>query len=120
MLGTFDGGHPKVVIEVMGAGGSSRKMEAIIDTGYNGYLQIPLSEAFPAGLVLVGIQKNAIADGSQMSVLVCEGTVCLDGVSVKAAIDVHLYSPILVGTSLLKELNKTFVLDCKSGKVELH
>jgi predicted aspartyl protease len=120
MLGTFDDGQPKIIIEVKGVGGIPRKMEAIVDSGFNGYLQIPLTEALPVGLVLSGIQNTSIADGSSMTVLVCEGTVCVDGRCVDTTIDVHnKTNVILLGTKLLEKLKATFVLDCQKGTVEL-
>lgn len=119
MLGTFNNDQPKVVIKVQGASGEPREMEAIIDSGFNGYLQIPLTEAFPVGLALVGIQNNTIADSSGMTVLVCRGKVCISEKCIETTIDIHKSNVILIGTKLLKELEMTLILDCKNGKVEL-
>jgi len=118
MLGTFDNDQPKIEIEVKGIG-SSKKLVGLIDSGFNGYLTIPFIEAFPLGLVLIGIQSSTIADGSPSYHLVCMGEVCIDGKWIHTTIDIQPANIILIGTKLLKELNKTFVLDCSKSKVEI-
>jgi hypothetical protein len=45
--------------------------------------------------------------------------VCVDGKCIQTTIDIHPASIILLGTKLLKELGKTFILDCSAGKVEI-
>jgi len=119
MLGTFDNDQPKIEIEVKGINGNPKKVVALIDSGFNGYLTLPYIEAFPLGLVLNGIQSNTLADGSASSHLVCIGQVCVDGKCVATTIDIQPANIILLGTKLLKELGKTFVLDCINGKVEI-
>ena len=119
MLGTFDNDQPKIEIEVKGINGNPKKVVALIDSGFNGYLTLPYIEAFPLGLVLNGIQSNTLADGSASSHLVCIGQVCVDGKCIATTIDIQPANIILLGTKLLKELGKTFVLDCINGKVEI-
>lgn len=119
MLGTFDNDQPKIEIEVKGINGNPKKVVALIDSGFNGYLTLPYIEAFPLGLVLNGIQSNTLADGSASSHLVCIGQVCLDGKCIATTIDIQPANIILLGTKLLKEIGKTFVLDCINGKVEI-
>ncbi len=99
--------------------GISKKINALIDSGFNGYLQIPFVEALPLGLVLVGVQATTLADGSTTSHLVCRGRVCVDGKCIDTTIDIQQANIVLLGTKLLKELGKIFVLDCSRGKVEV-
>lgn len=119
MLGTFDNDQPKIEIEVKGVNGSPKKLIALVDSGFNGYLTLPYVEAFPLGLVLTGIQSNTLADGSSASHFVCIGQICVGGKCVTTTIDIQPANIILLGTKLLKELGKTFVLDCMNGKVEI-
>jgi clan AA aspartic protease len=119
MLGTFDNDQPKIEIEVKGVNGSPKKVTALVDSGFNGYLTLPYVEAFPLGLVLTGIQSNILADGSSSSHLVCIGQICLGGKCVTTTVDIQPANIILLGTKLLKELEKTFILDCLNGKVEI-
>ena len=119
MLGTFENDQPKIEIEVKGVNGTPKKIIALIDSGFNGYLMLPYTEAFPLGLVLIGIQPNTIADGSTVSHFVCRGQVCVDGKCINTTIDIQPANIILLGTKLLKELGKKFVLDCMNCKVEI-
>lgn len=119
MLGTFDNDQPVIEIEVKGVTGITRKINALVDSGFNGYLVIPFVEAFPLGLVLAGMQANTLADGSTSSHLVCKGQVCVDGKCIDTTIDIQQANIVLLGTKLLKELGKTFVLDSSVGKVEI-
>lgn len=119
MLGDFNNDQPIVEIEVRGVTGISKKIGALVDSGFNGYLQIPFIEAFPLGLILTGVQANTLADGSTSSHLVCKGQVCIDGKCVDTTIDIQPANIVLLGTKLLKELGKIFILDCRLGKVEI-
>lgn len=119
MLGTFENDQPKIEIEVKGVNGSPKKLIALVDSGFNGYLTLPYVEAFPLGLVLKGIQSNTLADGSSASHFVCIGQICVGKKCVTTTIDIQPANIILLGTKLLKELGKTFVLDCVNGKVEI-
>ena len=119
MLGTFENDQPKIEIEVKGVNGRPKKLIALVDSGFNGYLTLPYVEAFPLGLVLTGIQSNTLADGSSASHFVCIGQICVGGKCVTTTIDIQPANIILLGTKLLKELGKKFVLDCLNGKVEI-
>ena len=119
MLGTFNNDQPIIEIEVKGVTGITKRINALVDSGFNGYLQIPFIEAFPLGLVLAGVQANTLADGSTSSHLVCKGQVCIDGRCIDTTIDIQAANIVLLGTKLLKELGKVFTLDCSIGKVEI-
>ena len=119
MLGSFDNDQPTIEIEVKGVTGISRKINGLVDSGFNGYIQIPFVEAFPLGLVLAGVQANTLADGSTSSHLVCRGNVCIDGKCIETTIDIQQANIVLIGTKLLKELKKIFILDSCIGKVEI-
>lgn len=77
MLGTFNNDQPKIEIEVSGVNGVPKKVIALVDSGFNGYLTLPYLEAFPLGLVLIGIQSNTLANGSLVSHFVCIGQICV-------------------------------------------
>lgn len=119
MLGTFNNDQPKIEIEISGVNGTPIKVEALVDSGFNGYLILPYVVAFPLGLVLSGVQSNTLADGSSSSHFVCIGKICVDGKCITTTIDIQPANIILLGTKLLKELEKTFILDSKNGRVEI-
>jgi hypothetical protein len=43
----------------------------------------------------------------------------VDGKCINTTIDIQPANIVLLGTKLLKELGKTFILDCSTGKVEI-
>ena len=119
MRGTFHNDQPEIEIEVSGTSENAKKVIALVDSGFNGFLTLPYQVAFPLGLILKGMQLNTLADGSSSSVFVCLGEVCVDGKCIQTTIDIQPANIILLGTKLLKELGKTFILDCRAGKVEI-
>jgi predicted aspartyl protease len=119
MLGTFHDDQPQIEIQVSGTSDNPKKLMALVDSGFNGYLALPYVEAFPLGLILTGAQRNILADGSSSEYFVCTGAVCVDGKCVSTGISIQPGGDILLGTRLLKKLGKTFVLDCKNGRVEI-
>lgn len=119
MLGTFHDDQPKIEIEVSGTSDKPKKITALVDSGFNGNLQLPYVEAFPLGLILTGVGVNVLADGSSSEHFVCTGAVCVDGKCASTGISIHPAGAILLGTKLLKKLGKTFVLDCSVGRVEI-
>jgi len=120
MLGTFNNDQPVIEIEVQGVTGIAKKINALVDSGFNGYLQIPFVEAFPLGLILAGVQASTLADGSVSSHFVCRGRVCIAWKWIDTTIDIVAANVILLGTKLLKESGKIFMLDCSNGKVEIN
>ncbi len=118
MRGTFENGQPKINISVKGSG-APKIIEAIVDSGFNGYLKIPYEVAFPLGLTLVAVGSGTVADGNMSANLVCEGEVCIEESCVKTSIDVHPAKINLIGTSLLRDLKKSFLLDASKERVEV-
>ena len=57
-------GDPHVEIEVANPLDWRKKVNCLIDTGFTGFLSIPLLEAFPIGLLLIGTMPVTLADGS--------------------------------------------------------
>lgn len=95
MLGTFHNDQPEIEIDVKGTSEKQKSITALVDSGFNGYLTLPYLEAFPLGLVLIGLQSNTLADGSSSSHFVCIGQVCVDGKCINTTIDIQPANIIL-------------------------
>jgi predicted aspartyl protease len=111
MHGTFKHGFPWMEIEVVGNTQTLRKISVIIDTGFNGYLTLPYTEAFPIGLTLEGIESATVADGNFSPYLKCNGTVICGDKRMRIVIDVQQNCRPLLGTALLKELGCAVSID---------
>jgi len=71
-------GHPRLTIRVSGTHPTaSAVVEAMIDTGFTGFLMLPIAEALPLGLALYGTGNYTLADGSPESNFLAQGTVAV-------------------------------------------
>jgi clan AA aspartic protease len=68
-----------VRLKVRGPGGQEQEVEAVIDTGFNGFLTLPRSLVTGLGLVLLGMGRGILADGREEVFEVYEATVVWDG-----------------------------------------
>jgi hypothetical protein len=59
------GTHPTQFLEI----------DALLDTGFTGFLMLPIAKALPLGLALYGTGDYNLADGSPISWFLAEGTV---------------------------------------------
>jgi clan AA aspartic protease len=56
--------EPTIELDVFGSGQSSRRIEAIIDTGFNGHLTLPGEVVVALQLPFAGHRRASLADGS--------------------------------------------------------
>jgi predicted aspartyl protease len=82
-IGFLDGnGHPRVTIRVSGTHPTAfTEVDAMIDTGFTGFLMLPIALALPLGLALYGTGDYILADGSPISCFLAEGTVGIQAAS---------------------------------------
>ena len=91
-----------VALPIRGPAGQSLEVDAVIDTGFNRFLTLPLSLVAELGLPLVTSGRVMLADGSEASFEVYDVTVLWDG----QPRDVYTYaadSTPLVGMAMLDE-----------------
>lgn len=80
--GRFPSGSNSALLKIgiFGVWPQAKKgFEALIDTGFSGFLSMPIIEAFPLGLVLVGTTNVTLADGSVVVRYVALGSVEVTG-----------------------------------------
>ncbi len=85
---------------VRGPAGQEHEIEAIIDTGFDGWLSLPPSLIVLMGLVWRQRGRALLADGRESVFDIYEATVVWDGQARRIAVDEAETAP-LVGMSLL-------------------
>ena len=92
--------EPTIRLTVQGPTGQSRELEAVVDTGYNGYLTLPPALTSALALPFVTANPAFLANGSEVVFDVFRVTVLWDGHP--KDIDAHLSDTTpLVGMRLL-------------------
>lgn len=115
-----DNGDAYIELEVSNPLGWKSKLRCLIDTGFTGFLSIPILDAFPIGLLLVSTIPVALADGSVHYKLTCLGMVHLEYQSEVGMIIIEPESKqVLVGMEFLRKFKKKLVIDPQNGTVEL-
>ncbi len=89
-----------IPLSLQGTAGEAREVEAVVDTGFTGFLTLPPSVVAELGLVLKGTSEGTLADGSEVSFDAYEATVLWDGEPKVVLIDEADTTP-LVGMLLL-------------------
>ena len=89
-----------VSLVVRGPANVAREIEAVVDTGFNGFLTLPASLIHELGLVWRRRGRAMLADGSDSLFDIYEGTVSWDNTWRRTAVDEAACDP-LVGMSLL-------------------
>ena len=119
--GSLDSSHsPLVTIAVSAPSGPSHFVDALFDTGFTGFVQLPEQRARELGLTLRAVSEAQYADGRT-------GTIPLAWAKVTLGLDiqegfVHIQSgsdEVIVGVELLRIFRKVFVLSIADSLVLL-
>lgn len=94
--------HPKIRLTVAGAR-QNNVLEAILDTGFDGYLSLPINVAVTLGIELVAIISVEYADGRKSQELVFSVEVDFDGKRRIVPATLTAGAETLAGTALLAE-----------------
>ncbi|RKU14601.1 hypothetical protein C6502_00405 [Candidatus Poribacteria bacterium] len=100
-----DAGQPRIAASVFGNRGEAT-IDAVIDTGFNGSLCLPLSLAIPLGLELYGRINYELADGTIKRELTFEATIRLGETVNRAEIFLTESEDALLGSELLEPVLK--------------
>ena len=68
-----------IPLTVLGPGGQTQNIEAVIDTGFTGFLTLPSGMVAELGLPFVNTGQATLADGSQVAFDVYGAAVLWDG-----------------------------------------
>jgi predicted aspartyl protease len=113
-------GDPVLEIEVIGAFEQPTKFKCVVDTGFTGFLSIPLLQAFPVGLVLQGTMAMQFANGAVENKLVCLGFARVDGIQNIGLIVIENESKqVLLGMDFLKKFGFKLLVCPTTGQIEL-
>ena len=93
-----------IPLSLQGPAGQARQVEAVIDTGFTGFLTLPPSLVAELGLVFKGTSEATLADGSAVSFDAYDATVFWEGDPRVVLIDEADTTP-LVGMLLLNGHN---------------
>jgi predicted aspartyl protease len=113
LIGSFNNsGSPVIKIIVYGVfDQAKREFDAIVDTGFTGFLSMPLVQAFPLGLILIGTTSVVLADGSSSEKLMALGRITLgDRTETGIVLLGGNQSDVLVGMQFLRTFQRTFFL----------
>ncbi len=121
VFSSFVNGTPYIQIEVSGWNTAAPvTLTAVIDTGFSGFLQMPLLSAFPVGLVLHTMMDITLADGSVQNKLVCHGNIHYSGQIHSGLVLIEEQdADILVGIEFLQTFQLRLILDASKQTVEL-
>ncbi len=101
-----------IPLSLQGPAGQAQQVEAVIDTGFTGFLTLPPSLVEELGLVFKGTSEATLADGSEVSFDAYDATVLWEGDQRVVLIDEADTTP-LVGMLLLDRHNLN--IDVESG-----
>ena len=114
-------GLPATKIRVSGAYPQIRKeIDAVIDTGFSGFLSMSLVQAFPLGLPLVGTISVVLADGNtqQRMVATCSAFLGEEGRSGTVILE-PASRDVLIGMTFLNIFKKTLFVHGERKAVAL-
>lgn len=120
--GFFDSaGAPSLTIEIGNPFlNSSQEYDVIIDTGFSGFISMPIVQAFPLGLILLGTTTVVLADGTASYKLTAMGTATVAEEAKSGVIILEQgSSEILIGIDFLRTFERVLFIHATNQVVLL-
>lgn len=113
-----DSGTPVVTLKVFGRGGAEVTVEGVFDTGFDGFLCLPISLAVSLGLQLIDATRTELADGTIIEdEPVFAGQAEWDGAAIDVEVLLTRSAEVLIGTAFLNDY--VVQLDYKARTVRI-
>lgn len=107
---------PEVPIEVFGVLGG-HKVVAIVDSGFTGFLMLPMAVGIRCHLSLWGVQGSTLADGRKVNNLQCVGSIRFGSRTLTGLISLtDTGNECLLGMQFLEQLNGSFQIMSDQNK----
>jgi predicted aspartyl protease len=121
LTGTLDSsGSPVVRVTIRGVFlDSAREFDAILDTGFTGFISMPMVDAFPLGLTLLGTTTVVLADNSKSVKLTAIGMAGFAPDFLTAGVVILEWETgdVLIGMDFLRTQNKAVIVAPISQRV---
>lgn len=109
-------GHPKIKLLVLGKR-QNQPVAALLDTGFDGFLSLPITLAVTLGLELIGTIQVQYADGRVSNELVFSANIEIDGTAKKIQVTLTNSVDVLAGTQLFAKKKVTLDFSRKSIRI---
>lgn len=106
-------GRPVFAIEVYGHSPDWKiPINAVFDTGFTGFLDLPLEQCLKAGLILTSTATYTLADNRPVSVLLCLGTIILGKRRITGPVSINMSGRhALLGIDFLRRAKVKLTVD---------
>ena len=79
IVGTYTKGHAHIKIKLSGVSKEPMELLALLDTGFTGFVHLPMQYAFALGLPLIGTVTSTLADARRVTEFTTIGIVSING-----------------------------------------
>ena len=115
IVNNFD--EPIIKLDICLSNNNSKKVNAIIDTGFNGYISIPTTLIEASNWDFLGTEEYELANGDIVEEKVYLGKIVFDGDELQVFSLTNRTNDVLIGTKVLK--NKILKINFKDLKVTI-
>ncbi|MBM3707309.1 MAG: hypothetical protein FJW69_03050 [Actinobacteria bacterium] len=113
IVNNFD--EPIIKLDLMLSSDILKKISAVVDTGFNGYISIPANLIGESDWDFIGTEEYELANGEIVEEKVYIGKIIFDGDELQVFSLTNRSTDVLIGTKVLK--NKILKVDFKNSRV---